>query len=49
MVVIAGYTSAGKTCFDSEAEAIEYAKQKGYTYTVVKRNERKVQTQVLRR
>lgn len=32
-----------KLRFDSEAEAIEYAKQKGYTYTVVKRNERKVQ------
>ena len=32
-----------KLRFDSEAEAIEYAKHKGYTYTVVKRNERKVQ------
>ena len=28
--------------FESEAEAVAHAREKGYTYTVVKRNERKV-------
>ena len=29
--------------FESEVEAIEFAKENGYTFTVVKRNERKIQ------
>jgi hypothetical protein len=32
-----------KLRFDSEAEAVEYAREHGHTYTVVKRRERKVQ------
>lgn len=29
--------------FDHEVEAVDYAKENGYTFTVVKRNERKMQ------
>jgi len=31
-----------KLLFDSEEEAVAHARENGYTYTVVKRNERKV-------
>ena len=43
-----GWTSSSDTKrqvklnFESEAEAVAHAREKGYTYTVVKRNERKV-------
>ena len=43
-----GWTSSSDTKrqvklnFESEAEAVVHAREKGYTYTVVKRNERKV-------
>jgi len=29
--------------FDHEVEAVDYAKENGYTFTVIKRNERKTQ------
>lgn len=43
-----GWTSSGDTRrqvklrFESEAEAVAHARENGYTFTVVRRNERKV-------